>query len=339
LKPIAAIALALAVSCAGCGATGQSTAPTSVSPEASPKISWPAPPQKARVSYLYSFRAPADLGYRESLGNEIKDLLGGGEFEGMIRPYALAADDRMLIVADPGLSAVHIFDHRRKRYWLLNSAANTSFGSPVGAALGRNRLYVADSALNRVFVLDERRRLVGEIGGFERPTGLAYDHAQERLYVADTHAHVVRKYDRDGQFIGSLGERGDADGQFNFPTHLDIRNGRLFVNDTLNFRVQIFDLESGQHLGNVGEHGDQAGFFAQPKGIVAGPGGNLFVTEAIFGSVQIFSPKGDYLLDFGSPGPGPGQFQLPGGLAFWDNRIYVADSGNRRIQVFEYADQ
>jgi DNA-binding beta-propeller fold protein YncE len=338
LKPVAAILLVLAVACAGCGATGQGPVQPPATPEAS-RITWPAPPQAARITYLYSFNAPADLGYRESLGNAFKELMGGGDFEGMVRPYAVAADDRMLIVADPGLSAVHIFDHGRKRYRLLNSAAGTAFGSPVGAALGPNRIYVADSAVNRVFVLDERRRLVQEIGDFERPTGLAYDRARERLYVADTHAHVIREYDRDGQFIGSLGERGDADGQFNFPTHLDIRDGRLFVNDTLNFRVQVFDLESGRHIGNVGDHGDRAGYFAQPKGVVAGPDGSLFVTEAIFGSVQIFNLQGEFLLAFGSPGPGPGQFQLPGGLAFWDNRVYVADGGNRRIQVFEYAGQ
>ena len=338
MKPIVAISLVLAAACAGCGATGQSPArpPALLEPS---HITWPAPPQKARITYLYSFSAPADLGYRESLGNAIKELLGGGKFQGMVRPYAVAADDRMLIVADPGLSAVHIFDHGRKRYSLLNSAGGTAFGSPVGAALGSNSMYVADSAVNRVFVLDERRRLVREIGGFERPTGVAFDRTRERLYVADTHAHAIRVYDREGQFIGSLGERGSADGQFNFPTHLDIRNGRLFVNDTLNFRIQIFDLESGQHVGSVGEHGDRAGYFAQPKGIVASSDGNLFVTEAVFGSIQIFNVQGEFLLGFGSPGPGPGQFQLPGGLAFWDNRVYVADAGNRRIQVFEYASQ
>jgi hypothetical protein len=43
-------------------------------------------------------------------------------------------------------------------------------------------------------------------------------------------------------------------------------------------------------------------------------------------------------MNFGSRGQKPGQFWLPTGLFIGrDNRIFVADSYNSRIQIFEYA--
>jgi hypothetical protein len=59
------------------------------------------------------------------------------------------------------------------------------------------------------------------------------------------------------------------------------------------------------------------------------------VVDAAFENVQIFDPEGRLLLPFGGPGTGPGEFTLPGGV-FLDssNTIWVADSFNRRVQVF-----
>jgi DNA-binding beta-propeller fold protein YncE len=43
------------------------------------------------------------------------------------------------------------------------------------------------------------------------------------------------------------------------------------------------------------------------------------------------------LLYVGSGGTEPGEFVLPAGLSVDDrDRIYVADQGNARVQVFEY---
>ena len=52
--------------------------------------------------------------------------------------------------------------------------------------------------------------------------------------------------------------------------------------------------------------------------------------------LQVFNPQGKILMAFGQEGTRPGQFWLPAGV-FVDgrDRIYVADSFNKRIQIFE----
>jgi len=59
------------------------------------------------------------------------------------------------------------------------------------------------------------------------------------------------------------------------------------------------------------------------------------VVDALFEAVQVFDGQGRLLDYFGSGGTGVGQFTLPAGIYIDPrDRIFVADSYNRRIQVF-----
>jgi len=54
--------------------------------------------------------------------------------------------------------------------------------------------------------------------------------------------------------------------------------------------------------------------------------------------VQVFNRQGQLLYYFGSRGTHAGEFQLPSGLYIdHDDRVFVVDSFNRRVQVFHYA--
>ncbi len=66
--------------------------------------------------------------------------------------------------------------------------------------------------------------------------------------------------------------------------------------------------------------------------------GNIYVVDALFDAVQVFGRDGTLLLGFGERGTRAGRFWLPNGL-FIDTKdaIYVADSYNQRISVFERA--
>jgi sugar lactone lactonase YvrE len=56
----------------------------------------------------------------------------------------------------------------------------------------------------------------------------------------------------------------------------------------------------------------------------------------MFDAVQVFDAQGRLLLGFGEQGKRPGQFWIPNGLSIDSNdRLFVADAYNRRIQVFQ----
>jgi sugar lactone lactonase YvrE len=103
----------------------------------------------------------------------------------------------------------------------------------------------------------------------------------------------------------------------------------------MNFRVQVFDADGG-YLRSFGRAGDGAGDFDKAKGIAVDSDGHIYVVEGFHDVVQIFDESGKLLLAFAESGAGAGQLWLPTGIAIAGDRIYVADSANRRLQVFEY---
>lgn len=298
-------------------------------------LTWPHSQQQARIRFVNEVSGPGDLGIRPSAFRRMMNALAGQEDLGMVRPYAVAVRNQRMLIGDPGLHAVHLFDLEKRFYQLISTAGKNSLSAPVGVALGTERMFVADSALGRIFVLDEKGDLLQVIDELDRPTGLAFDAASNRLFAADTLGHRLVVFDREGRKLFEFGTRGTGKGEFNFPSHIFLSTNRLLVNDSMNFRVQVFDLE-GRFISSFGTHGDGSGHFSQPKGVAADSYGHVYVAGATIDRVQIFSQSGQFLMAFGSKGKGTGQFLMPAGMAIDNNRIYVADSLNSRIQIFDY---
>jgi sugar lactone lactonase YvrE len=331
-----ALVFAAALACA----TGPPPSPRWNHPEVA--LVWPDPPELARIEYMGFLRTPADLGRQPGLLERIKSAVFGTEAVALLRPIAVAKNKAgMLVVADPSLHAVHLFDLNRREHSQLGEDGEPFLQSPVGVAIDDSgRIYVADSVQGRVFVFDAKRKLVAELGAGElvRPTGVALDPEQEHLYVVDTIGCEVVVFDLSGRVVNRFGRRGTGPGEFNSPTFVAVApDGSISVADSLNFRIQRFRPD-GALITSFGLPGDGAGHFTRPKGIAIDTTGRIYVVDAAFENIQVFDPDGTLLLHFGGPGTGPGNFSLPCGL-FIDstNTIWVADSYNQRIQVFRLA--
>ena len=162
------------------------------------------------------------------------------------------------------------------------------------------------------------------------------------LYVADTAQHSIWHISSEGKLLTTWGEYGVAPGQFNEPWGVTVDpSGNVFVADTWNHRIQKFTAEgefvlSWGQLGQVQAY-DPAGngLFYGPRGIAAGPDGNLYVTDTGNHRVQVFNADGIFLREFGGAGNQPGQLSEPVGIAINDiGEVFIADSWNRRVQVF-----
>ena len=77
--------------------------------------------------------------------------------------------------------------------------------------------------------------------------------------------------------------------------------------------------------------------FNGPTDVAVAPGGEFYVADGYGNSrVAKFSADGKFLLDWGRKGDGPGEFDIPHGIALdAQGRVYVADRSNARIQVFD----
>lgn len=322
---------------------GCSAAKPFVWPEPTERLVWPAPPDTPRLRYLHAFASQADLRGEEKRDNAvIRWLLGKTEVDlPLATPYAVAADSAGVVwIGDSGSHMLYRFDLARGKVDYLREAGNFGFLSPVGVAVDpvRQRVFVTDSGLNKLLVLDSNGRLQAEWSppeGFGRPAGLALDSAGQ-LYVADVLQRQVFVFASDGKSVGRRISKLAPDGLFGRPVDVAIGPGdALLVLDAGTFRVEVQDAR-GELLRKIGQLGDVPGTFARPRSIAVNSQGLVLVSDAAFDNVQIFDLSGQLLLYFGLPGKGAGQFNLPAGVGFDDEgRIFVADTFNSRVQVFQ----
>ncbi|MES9833372.1 MAG: 6-bladed beta-propeller [Candidatus Thiodiazotropha sp. DIVDIV] len=296
---------------------------------------WPAAPEVSRIEFLTVFSTPTDLGIEKSFFRKVIDLFTGSEEQHLTRPYSVAVYDKKIAITDPDAAKVHIYQLDSQSYTNIDSIGNYTLESPIGTAIDSDRLFIADSILSKVFILNDSHEIVEVLDNFSRPTSLAINPDLRHLYIADTLAHQIQVYDYDGNFIFKIGQRGEGNREFNYPSHLAFSNDRLIVNDTMNFRIQIFDV-NGLDIHTFGKQGDASGFLTQSKGLTADSDGHIYIADALANRIQIFNQNGDFLLEFGKTGDDPGEFRMPSGITIWDDKIFVADSYNQRIQVFQY---
>jgi Mg-chelatase subunit ChlD/sugar lactone lactonase YvrE len=148
------------------------------------------------------------------------------------------------------------------------------------------------------------------------------------IYLAELGNHRVSAWDLDGDPVGRWGTRGVGPGEFDAPEDLAVDAARrtLYVADTGNRRVQVLDSKTGAHLATW----EQVG---RPRGVAVAPDGRVFVADAEGHQVLVLDPAGQRLAAWGGLGRGPGQLDTPLGLTFGhDGLLYVADSGNLRVQ-------
>ena len=86
-----------------------------------------------------------------------------------------------------------------------------------------------------------------------------------------------------------------------------------------------------------GQAGDRPGDMARPRGIaVDAETGVIYVVDGAYEVVQMFNLDAEILMFFGGPGAGPGQLSLPSGIALRGDLLAVADTLNRRVQLFRF---
>ena len=90
-------------------------------------------------------------------------------------------------------------------------------------------------------------------------------------------------------------------------------------------------------LGTKGEPGQDGAHFNRPTDIAIAPDSTIYVSDGYGNSrVAKFSGNGGFLGEWGHKGSGPGEFNLPHGITLdSQERVYVADRSNARIQVFQ----
>ncbi len=163
------------------------------------------------------------------------------------------------------------------------------------------------------------------------PTRLARG-PEGKIYCTDPKVGSVFILDSDLNTVGELKN-------LNVPLGIAVgADGKIYVGCRGLHAVQVYDA-NGDFIMNMGE-----GSIAMPSDIALDLSGNLYIADSSKHRIDLYSMNGNHLGDIGSFGAAEGEFNFPVSVdvAYHTNEtgqavgeLFVADQGNRRIQVFD----
>lgn len=286
---------------------------------------------------------------------------GDGQF---CAPEGVAADEKLIYVADTGNDRVQVFEHdgRHVRTIGRHGGGRAEFNRPIDVACGEGgRLFVCDADNARVQWFAADGAWLGMTGGwgqlpgwFANPGGI--DLHGGRLYVADSGNHRVQVFTIDGAAdtkkagapLALVYEWGthvvrphEGEGRIHYPNDVAVApdGGVAVVSESFEYRAQVFRrLKAGEPVPQNLMPGvpDTLSHFGPRIDI---DGRLMALTEPDSHTVLIFDLKGPEPIEIsrvGAYGSKPGQFVQPADVEIdaSGKKLYVLDSGNRRLQVF-----
>ena len=269
---------------------------------------------------------------------------GEGEFK-YVEDFAFSSEGHLL-VTDAAHGWVQAFDKRTGKFLARfggKGEEDHNLEKPEGIAVdGEGNIFVADYNTGYIKKYSRTYQWLLTFSEYGSEPGQNMksefmDIRGDRLYLPDAGNHRVNVFDLSGNFVSIFGRLGTGPGEFNVPEAAKFGpDGNLYVTDLRNDRVQVFNGQ-GRFLRSWGRTGAGQGEFKSPSGLAIDRNGNVYVAEIGNDRIQVFDKAGGFVAAFGKGGSGPGEFRNLHGLIVDSDTglLYVADTGNHRVQVLK----
>jgi DNA-binding beta-propeller fold protein YncE len=179
----------------------------------------------------------------------------------------------------------------------------------------------------------------GQLNGAE---GIAIG-AGGKVYVADTDNGRIQRFSAAGDYQTQWGGFPGV-GVPDFPTGLAVdTSNNVYMTKKSTDQIQKFDV-NGNLVQEFGGYGNGNGQLNDPAAIAIDDAGYIYVLDTGNTRIQKFDPSGAYVTQWGSYGDcaiscSDGQVKAPTGIAVdHSGHVFVADTGNNRIEEFSASD-
>ena len=248
---------------------------------------------------------------------------GGGKYIGVA-----VSSDGLLAVTDITNNCIHLFT---KEGALVRSIGKGMLGSDLGGISFdlKGNVWVTDTGNRKVLKLSQDGRLLQTIDHagsksdlFHCPDGVSVS-PEGLVYICDRDNHRVTVHDEEGMFLFAFGSKGNGPGcDVTFGS-----DGLVYVTERWNGRVCVWSKEGSFRRDFKTKYA--------PSCIAATGTNHFLITSFSSDTVMVYTLGGQLVHEFGGRGSDPGRFNVPNGICVDDSgAVYVADYGNKRVQVF-----
>ncbi len=294
-------------------------------PPAPPKPAPKTPPAAASTPAAKPTALPFVLKLERTLDPGVPELHG----------VAIDENDRLFLAGGKGLKVIDA-EGKTLKEWPAAQPLWAAAAAPGGEVFAAER-----TRIHRFRVGDPRESSWSD-ARLRAVSGLAV--SPPYLFVADSGARRVYRFDFDGGFLSEYGARDDQAG---YPglmcpsPFLDCAadaHGRLFITNPGLHRVEVFSVE-GEMIRCWGQptldpkRVDAFYGCCNPSNLALLSDGRVVTGEKIVGRVKVFSPRGELLAAVGPEPFSPKPHGLDAAVDSKD-RIWVADPGDGRLKVF-----
>jgi len=244
--------------------------------------------------------------------------------------------------------------------WVFTKAIQLDGVNPIGIANVNSDLWLSDGDHNRLVKISNEGSIIQTIDSLDRPMHI--DALQETLFIPQYGQDNIATYDKKGLFYMqipdsldapagvsvynneraiadfynnrilyfdgadwiSFGKEGKANGEFYYPTDVQITKDKIWVADAYNNRIQVFD-KAGNYLSQMGKEQKMnaaTGIFVTDK--------QVFVTDFENNRVLVFDLNGELLQILKE------EVEKSTDLLIMDEVLYVVNYRNGKLLSFEF---
>lgn len=174
------------------------------------------------------------------------EIIGkGGGASNLIFPTGLTLSSNKLYISNFVGHTISVLDLNSNKWSEFGcyGEENGKFMNPNSIFLGEDKkVYIVDTNNCRIQVFNENLNFEFSFGKERLSSPIDISIYNEKIYVTDFENSKIFIFDSIGKFVSEFGKKGQNNGEFNSPLGIFInKNGYIFVCDSANNRVQIFD--------------------------------------------------------------------------------------------------
>ena len=268
---------------------------------------------------------------RGTAGVFARILVGPDDEIRFLNPVAVGGVNNTLYIVDAGNRVVFRYDLITKKITPIENVGLQFTGDLGNIYVKKDGSFLmVDSVGKKVFYFDEKGVLLNTFAdpaNLSIPIDVWVDETTQEVYVADGAYSRIVVFNQFGKAERAIGQRGTGPGRFRAITALTAGRDGLFVTDRLELPIQVIT-ENGDFKYSFGER-----LQTFPTAIAVDEHQLVFVSDKSDNTIRVYE-NGSLIATVGGGGAAPGRFRLITDLWVNGDFLYVADSNNRRVQVF-----